>query len=589
MGLGISSAKLDPVLAGFEADQVNKSLVFSSSALLTGSAASARPDWGHRTDCLRTASLRKGWLLVSALLLVSGCGVIERGGFNQAPSRSITRYERYSEVNGAVMAMPPLAEQGQVVSSGGAGSTYAAPGSSNSADAYIQQPSAYMQEAGNFQSEYESPNAQQQATATQQPYLDLSADQQSFSSQDIGRQVRSLIAKRAETHPDWARTLDRFYSSYGYQPIWYRGAWSKEAKVAQASLAKSWADGLPPRRYVPAEGIDLSHANTLASIARTELALTQGMILYLPELREGLTAGSQNGLPLLEAALASGDFATALERLRPQDAQFQGLRKAVLTKSMDDSAKRLIALNMHRFRTAQEQAGGRRVRVNLPGYNLDVFDGQRHVMSMPVIVGQPDRATPVLRDQIVNLKFSPDWSVPPIAAGEDLLPLLKHDARALVDKMGLQAFRRGKAVDPLSVNWNRYSASNLPYTFRQRPGPKNAMGGVRFSLTNPQDIYLHDTPERELFSEKVRMISSGCVRVADAEKLASWILAQDQGWSRSQVKRAMGSGKTHIQLLKQPVAVDLVYYTALIDPQGELKLYPDVYGKDAELAAQLGI
>lgn len=563
MGLGISSTVLDPALAVFAADRTTISRGFGAAIRSKEARPTAR-------------GLRRSWLLATALLLVTGCGLIEQRGLYQAPGRTVTRYESYGSPGAVATAMPPLPETNQ------------------SAAGSFGEPSDQLSQVP--QSASYSPVAANQTTYTpstdpQQTYMDLAAPSAatSFSSQDIGRQVRALIAKRAETHPDWAQTLDRFYGTYGYQPIWYRGAWSKEAKIAQASLTKSWADGLPPRRYLPTEGIDLSRATTLNAVARTELALTQGMILFLPELREGLTARAQNGLQLLEAALASGNFATALERLRPQDKQFQGLRQAVLTVPMDDSAKRLIALNMHRFRSAQEQVGGRRVRVNLPGYNLDVFDGARHVMAMPVIVGQPDRATPVLQDRIVNLKFSPDWSVPPVAAGEDLLPLLKHDAKALVEKMGLQAFRKGRAVDPLSIDWNRYSASNLPYTFRQRPGPKNAMGGVRFSLTNPQDIYLHDTPERDLFGEKVRMISSGCVRVADAEKLASWLLAQDQGWSRSQVKRAMASGKTHIQPLKQPVAVDLVYYTALIDPSGELKLYPDIYGKDAELAAQLGL
>lgn len=565
MGLGISSATYYPALAGFEADQASSKREESASIDACGQGRPGQP----------TACLRKSWLLASALLLVAGCGVIERGGLYQAPSRNVTRYESYPS-SGGMSSAAPLPSQSQPTDI-----TTMTTATPSYQDEQVVGYSAAPYEQG----------VDPLPSSAPQTYMDLSQEQavQTFSSRDIGRQVRTQITKRAGTHPDWAGVLDKFYRTYGYQPIWYRGAWSKEAKVAEASLTKSWADGLPPRRYLPAEGINLTSARSLDAVARTELALTQGMILYLPELREGLTAQSQNGLQLLEAALASGNFETALERLRPQNEQFQGLRKAVLTMPMDDSAKRLIALNMHRFRNPQEQVGGRRVRVNLPGYNLDVFDGQRHVMSMPVIIGQPDRATPILQDRIVNLKFSPDWSVPTVAAGEDLLPLLKHDAKALVEKMGLQAFRRGKAVDPLSVDWNRYSASSLPYTFRQRPGPKNAMGGVRFSMTNPQDIYLHDTPERELFSENVRMISSGCVRVADAEKLASWMLNREAGWPRSKVKRAMDAGKTHIQILKTPVAVDLVYYTALIDPKGELKLYADVYGKDAALAAQLGI
>lgn len=532
---------------------------------------------------------RGSWLMASALLLVSGCGLIEQPGLlgpgrdfglNRAPDYG-TAMSSPSYSNSAVSssAMPRLPDTGASPNM----SAQPAP------QAIVPQSSvlAYDEQTSGADTLYRGGEALQPSGST--PYLDLSA--QRFSSTEVGSQLRALIAKRAETHPDWARQLDRFYTTYGYQPIWYRGAWSNEAKIAAASLSKSWADGLPPRRYLPSEGIALEQATSLQAVARNELALTQGMLLYLPELRGGLTTQSRDGLALLEAALASGDLGDALERMRPQTAQFQGLRKAVLTVPMDESAKRLIALNMHRFRQAdaQIQTAGRHVRVNLPGYTLDAYDRGEHVMSMPVIVGQPDRATPILTDRIVNLKFSPDWSVPPVAAGEDLLPLLKHDAKALVDKMGLQAFRNGQAVNPLSVDWNRYSASNLPFTFRQRPGPKNAMGGVRFSLTNPQDIYLHDTPERALFGEKVRMISSGCVRLAEAEKLAAWILASDQGWSRSQVRRAMQSGDTRIQPLKQPVSVDLVYYTALIDAKGGLQLYPDIYGKDAELAAQLGL
>jgi murein L,D-transpeptidase YcbB/YkuD len=229
------------------------------------------------------------------------------------------------------------------------------------------------------------------------------------------------------------------------------------------------------------------------------------------------------------------------------------------------------------------------VVVNLGQQLLHVFEEGQVRLSMPVVVGMPERPTPLLSDRIVDLKFSPDWIVPPVIAREDILPILQARPAVLAD-MGIDILdAENRSVVPTSVAWAEVDPFNIPFRFRMKPGLDNLLGGVRFSLTNDLAIYLHDSPERDRYSPGVRSFSSGCVRVGDAVALASWIMGDQKNWTRAQVIAAMVKGETRIERLAEPIRVDFIYSTVGLDAQGGLVFKPDIYGDDARLARELGL
>ncbi|MGA0235526.1 MAG: L,D-transpeptidase family protein, partial [Alphaproteobacteria bacterium] len=125
--------------------------------------------------------------------------------------------------------------------------------------------------------------------------------------------------------------------------------------------------------------------------------------------------------------------------------------------------------------------------------------------------------------------------------------------------------------------------------FYMAPGIDNLLGGVRFSLTNDQAIYLHDSPERDRFGDGVRSFSSGCVRVGDSATLASWIMGRQKNWKRTDVIAAMVKGETRIEVLPHPIPFDFIYSTVGMKEDGMLVFKPDIYGEDAKLGQKLGL
>ncbi|MBF0247437.1 MAG: L,D-transpeptidase family protein, partial [Alphaproteobacteria bacterium] len=215
-----------------------------------------------------------------------------------------------------------------------------------------------------------------------------------------------------------------------------------------------------------------------------------------------------------------------------------------------------IALNMERLRWLPDDFGPRYVLVNISGFDLTAVSGGVEVLRMPVIVGRDQRRTPVLTDRIVNVVFHPTWTVPPKLARKDILPKIKADPEYL-NHMGITVFRswNGDApvVDPDGIDWAAIQPNRLSFKFRQEAGPKNALGRIRFSLTNPQDIYLHDTPEKTLFEKPDRSVSSGCVRVSRPLALAAFAFAPSEKWTRDALQDAMNGSATTVVKLPQPL------------------------------------
>lgn len=251
--------------------------------------------------------------------------------------------------------------------------------------------------------------------------------------------------------------------------------------------------------------------------------------------------------------------------------------------------ERLI-VNLERWRWMPADLGRRHILVNIPDFVVQVREGSETVLRMRAIVGRHYRQTPVFSGRMTHLVLSPYWHVPPGIAAADKLPLLRQDPSYLrAQRMTLLDLRDNRPVDPASVDWSSLTGSefNRRYRLRQDPGPLNALGRVKFMFPNPYNVYLHDTPTRELFGQVERSFSSGCIRVERPLELAGYLLRDDPAWPPERIARAAEASTETVVNLPAPVPVHLQYWTAFVDGEGRLNFRRDLYARDAAVVAAL--
>ena len=234
--------------------------------------------------------------------------------------------------------------------------------------------------------------------------------------------------------------------------------------------------------------------------------------------------------------------------------------------------------NMERMRWLPRELGRRHVFVNQPAFKAEVVEDGRELWSTRVIVGKPNTQTWVFHDEMELVVFNPSWGVPQSIIAKEYLPKLRRDPGYL-DRMGFKVVnQRGKVVSSRSVRWASYG-SKVPYGVHQPPGAKNALGEVKFLFPNGHDIYMHDTPKRELFDEDMRAFSHGCVRVQNPREFASVLL----GWDAATVDEHIGTPKSETVRLKEKIPVHLTYFTAWPDETGKIRYFEDIYGRDKSM------
>ncbi len=245
-----------------------------------------------------------------------------------------------------------------------------------------------------------------------------------------------------------------------------------------------------------------------------------------------------------------------------------------------------IRLNLERERWLLHDIGGEFVIVNIAGFELYYVEDGKVVWKTRVQVGKPYRSTPVFRSEITYLVFNPTWTVPPGILANDILPEQKNDP-ATLSRKGLKILdSSGREIDPATIDWSRYSGRGFPYTLRQDPGPKNALGRVKFMFPNEHAVYLHDTPSKSLFEKEDRAFSSGCIRVEEPLHLAELLLRHEPGWRRSAIDSAIATGELRSVTLATPVPILLSYWTAWVE-EGALQFRRDLYDRDAKVLAGL--
>ncbi|MGU3540940.1 L,D-transpeptidase family protein [Methylobacterium sp. A54F] len=393
--------------------------------------------------------------------------------------------------------------------------------------------------------------------------------------------------------------IQAFYALGAFKPVWIADrAFTPAAKAAAARLARAGEDGLDPTAYpVPVLGV-LSRPDTDAEIAEADLKLSAAIVLYARDARGGrinLSAISRLITPTLDipspeavlgtvatAGAAAGDV---LQRYNPQEAGYRDLKGRLATlrertpqtvaalgspaaKHAPSESEAQLLVNMERWRWLPASLGPDYVMVNVPEFRLRVFRDGRLKDETRVIVGKTESPTPLFSGMMEYAVVNPSWNVPPSILKNEFLPGLARDPNYAA-RRGYEVVRRGNSI-----------------AVRQPPGERNALGFIKFMFPNNHAVYLHDTPNRSLFSASHRAMSHGCVRVDDPFRFADSVLPD--AWSSERLKKLIGKGERTVRL-DQKLPVHLAYFTAYTDDSGAFRTLPDLYGYDARMKAALGL
>jgi L,D-transpeptidase YcbB len=352
-------------------------------------------------------------------------------------------------------------------------------------------------------------------------------------------QLDKALATMRPTDEDYAALSKQLQS---YRVIASKGGWQRIPDVGTVKPGEpaSTAALAAVRSRLAAEGITATGADTSSPPASAQGANAQGATLY--------------DLPLAAAVAAF----QARHSINVDSA----LGKETIDAMNVPAEFRLgqIAANMERWRWLPRSFGSRYIFVNVPAFKLEAYDSGQKALEMKVIVGQEyeNRATPVFADSMETVIFRPYWNVPPGIAAKEIFP-------------------KGAAY-LARENFEVYT-ENGQRAVRQRPGPKNALGFVKFLFPNDFAIYLHDTPNHELFNKDVRAFSHGCIRLEKPAELAQWVL----GWPADQVDEAMKSRQNNRAVrVPRKIPVYIVYTTTYMS-NGQLYFGNDLYRRDDTL------
>lgn len=246
---------------------------------------------------------------------------------------------------------------------------------------------------------------------------------------------------------------------------------------------------------------------------------------------------------------------------------------------------RTMLLNMERLRWVNPTPPGNMLLVNIPEYRLHVFEEGKEAWSMKVVVGTAATRTVIFNGALSQIAFSPYWNVPRSIVRKEIVPAMRRDPGYLA-RQRMEVIKGGQAVPPGTIDWRTWQGDG-PFLVRQRPGPHNSLGLVKFLFPNEHAIYLHDTPAKERFTPQKRAFSHGCIRLSEPQRLAAHLLRADSAWTPEAIGAAMQAGQERMVRVDPPMPVSICYFTAWVDRQGRLNFRDDVYGHDARLAKEL--
>ena len=416
-----------------------------------------------------------------------------------------------------------------------------------------------------------------------------------IASAPVAGQAQPAAAPAVQPGQPAGQSVADFYRLRNGYPLWLASNSGDAAQQLLTFLSSANIDGLDPSRYHLDELrrlVDAARGGKKKRVDEADRALSAAFVSYVDDLRAepggGLTYVDADLKPKPPTALATllmaasapslSDYVHSMEWMHPIYAE---LRDAIANhKYSTDDQRQVLALNLQRARVLP--AGKQRyVLVNAAQQRLYMYEDRKPVDSMVVVVGKPKWPTPMLAAYIRYAALNPYWYVPSDLAGEDVAQYVVKYGLKYLDEYGYEVVDdwtpNPTIIDPKTIDWQGVVDGKVDVLIRQKPGPKNFMGRIKFMFPNQFGVYLHDNPRRELFEKSVRYFSGGCVRLEDAWRLSKWLFHRDLTWE--------GAGPEEPVPLAQPVPVYITYLTAMPDGQ-TIAYYDDAYGRDkAQMAA----
>lgn len=438
------------------------------------------------------------------------------------------------------------------------------------------------------------PGAEEEAAAEEEAVAEPSAPQELLIADAIRQKLGDPVL-RQNAHEDDVAAVEAFYTAHNGPALWLNSAGispAGEAVLGEMGRAGEWGLDpslfrVPPATYQP---------TAVEDQAATEIAISLAVLKYARAAQGGLTAPSalskiygqtptvrapQTVLTEISTASAPDSY---LADLHPKHEQFGKLRQALL-KAQSDGDKTRIKANMDRWRWMPETLGESYVWLNIPEFMLHVIKDGKTVQSEKAVVGNPNSPTPVLDADMTTIVFNPERDVPLSLIRRDVLPKLRESGglfgggpSSILEQYQLTVKNRGRVIDPDKIDWDTVDLSKL--NFVQATGPTNILGKVQFLYPNDRGVFLHDTIIRSQLTRAARAEGQADPRVDNPEKLAGLLLAESNGWSTAKAAQLAGSGKTTEVKLDKPIPVHMTYFTVVVDDQGEVKTFGDVYKLD---------
>jgi L,D-transpeptidase YcbB len=237
-----------------------------------------------------------------------------------------------------------------------------------------------------------------------------------------------------------------------------------------------------------------------------------------------------------------------------------------------------LKINIERLKTLATNLGPRYVVCNIPAARIEAIEHDVAVSRHTAVVGKPDRPSPDINSNIIEINFNPYWTVPASIVRKDLIPRMQDQPDYLTQNHIRIFDSAHRELQPSQINWYSEDATN--YTFKQDPGSLNSLGSIRINFPSAYGVYMHDTPLKNLFGDDFRFHSSGCVRVQNVRQLVAWLLDETKGWSPAEIDRVIKSGEQKTARLAKPVPLHWVYVTAWSASDGVVQFREDIYGRD---------
>ena len=240
----------------------------------------------------------------------------------------------------------------------------------------------------------------------------------------------------------------------------------------------------------------------------------------------------------------------------------------------------MIRLNLERMRWIFQQPDNDFLLVNIAEFHVKRFTNRKIVFDSKVIVGKYLHESPIFKGVMKYVVINPTWTLPYSIATHETLPKLKKDPGYLVRNHMEVIDRQGNVLNHANIDWSQYSPGNFPFVIRQKAGPWNALGQVKFMFPNKYSVYLHDTPSRGLFNQQDRAFSHGCIRTEDRWGLFMSLMDDPEVWNMDKINEILQSGETKTIMLPKPVNIYLIYLTAAVDQENNLFFMRDIYKRD---------